>query len=117
VGGWAFDDAKVAKVEILVDSVLEGTANYGLPRPDVAGTYPHASANIGFSYSLDSTKFGDGPHIVNTRVTDNSGNVAVLSDLIITVSNSVGTSVWGPNTTWHGAPQPRRSRRASTWPK
>jgi len=117
VGGWTFDDAKVAKVEILVDSVLEGPANYGLPRPDVAGTYPHASANIGFSYSLDSTKFGDGPHIVNTRVTDNSGNVAVLSDLVITVSNSVGTSVWGPNTTWHGAPQPRRSRRASAWPK
>jgi len=87
--GWAFDNVVVTKIEVLVDGVADGVATYGSPRPDVAGTYPHAAANIGYSYSLDTTKYADGPHILNVRVTDSSGNVAVLPNVAITVSNAV----------------------------
>ena len=87
IDGWAFDDVKVAKVEILVDGVADGIASYGSPRPDVADTYPNAPTNIGYSYSLDTTKYGNGPHSLNVRVTDSNGNVAVFADIHVTVSN------------------------------
>jgi len=87
VSGWTFDDVSVAKVEILVDGVVDGTAGYGSSRPDVAGTYPHAPVNIGFSYSLDTAKYSNGTHTLNVRATDSSGNVAVFPDVGVTVGN------------------------------
>jgi len=87
VSGWTFDDVSVAKVEILVDGVVDGTASYGSSRPDVAGTFPHAPVNIGFSYSLDTTKYSNGAHTLNVRVTDSSGNIAVFPDVGVTVGN------------------------------
>jgi len=86
VNGWTFDDVKVSSVEILVDGVVDGMAVYGSPR-DVTGTYPHAPANIEYSYSLATTKYHNGTHILNTRVTDSSGNVAVFADVAVTISN------------------------------
>ena len=76
-----------AKVEILVDGVVDGTASYGSSRPDVAGSFPRAPVNIGFSYALDTSKYGNGAHILNVRVTDSSGNVAVFPDVGVTVGN------------------------------
>jgi Big-like domain-containing protein len=87
VEGWTFDDNNVAKVEILVDGTLDGSASYGSARPDVADAWPHAPANIGFSYSLDTAKLANGPHTINVRVTDYSGNVAVFQDDRVTVGN------------------------------
>ena len=87
VSGWSFDDVSVAKVEILVDGVVDGTASYGSSRPDVAGTYPGASVNIGFSYLLNTAKYGNGPHTLNVRATDSSGNVSVFPDVGVTVGN------------------------------
>lgn len=87
VDGWAFDDVNVARVEIMVDGTLNGPANYGSPRPDVADVFPHAPVNIGFSYSLDTTKLPSGPHILNVRVTDTAGNVAVFPDERVMVEN------------------------------
>jgi hypothetical protein len=59
----------------------------GSPRPGVADTYFHAPVNIGFSYSLDTTKYANGSHILNMRVTDTSGNVGVFADVVVVVSN------------------------------
>jgi len=87
VSGWSFDDASVAKVEILVDGVVDGTASYGSSRPDVAGTYPGAPVNIGFSYLLNTAKYGNGTHTLNVRATDSSGNVSVFPDVGVTVGN------------------------------
>src|SRR5450631_326380 len=36
--GWAYDHSVVSSVEVTVDGVVGGTADYGQPRPDVA--YP-----------------------------------------------------------------------------
>lgn len=87
VSGWALDDASVATVEIQVDGTVDGTASYGSPRPDVSAVYPNAPVNIGFSYSLDTTKYSNGPHVLNVRAKDSSGNVAVFPDVNVTVSN------------------------------
>jgi len=84
VSGWAFDDVNVAKVEILIDGVAAGTADYGSPRPDVQAAYPSSPVNVGFSYSLDTTRFTNGPHTLNVRATDTSGNVAMsVSDPVV----------------------------------
>jgi Bacterial Ig domain len=87
VSGWAFDDEEVAKVEILVDGTIDGTASYGSPRPDVQAVYPSSPVNVGFSYSLDTTKYSNGRHTLNVKVTDSSANVAVFSDVVVAVSN------------------------------
>jgi hypothetical protein len=87
VRGWTFDDVNVARVEILVDGVVAGTASYGSARPDVAGTFPHAPVNIGYSYNLDTTRYVNGPHVVTVRVTDGAGNVAMFPDVRVTVGN------------------------------
>jgi hypothetical protein len=77
----------VAKVEILVDGTVDGTASYGSPRPDVATGYPGVPVNIGFSYALSTTKYSNGSHTLNVRATDSSGNVAVFPNINVTVSN------------------------------
>jgi hypothetical protein len=87
VSGWAFDDVSVAKVEVLVDGASDGTATYGSPRPDIPALYPGAPANTGYSYSLDTTKYGSGPHIMNVRVTDVSGNAAMFANVPLIFAN------------------------------
>jgi hypothetical protein len=87
VGGWAFANANLVGVEILVDKMVDGAASYGSARPGVADTFFHAPVNIGFSYSLDTTRYANGPHTLNVRVTDATGNVSVFSDVAVTISN------------------------------
>lgn len=87
VQGCTFDDGNVAKVEILIDGKADGVATYGSSRPDVAAAYPNAPANVGYSYSLDTTKYSNRGHVLNVRVTDGAGNVAVLPDVSVTVTN------------------------------
>jgi hypothetical protein len=55
---------------------------------DVAQAHPtFAPVNVGFTHALTTTKFSSGQHILNVRVTDSSGNVALSPDVAITVSN------------------------------
>jgi hypothetical protein len=110
VGGWSLDDVQVAKAEVLVDGVADGTATYGSPRPDVAAAYPHAPVNLGFSYSLDTTKYNDGFHTLNVRVTDSSGNAAVFADVLVSIVNSGASASFSklPGKP-RRAPPPRRS--------
>ncbi len=87
VSGWVFDDVDVARVEVLVDGSPAGTASYGFRRPDVATVYPHAPERIGFSYALDTRRYGDGLHKLLIRATDKAGNVTVLPGVSIVVHN------------------------------
>jgi len=70
-----------------VDGNLVGTATYGGSRPDVANDWPNAPAAIGYNFSLDTTRFSNGPHTIQVRATDTSGNVAVFPDVPVTVQN------------------------------
>lgn len=87
ISGWVFDDVDVARVEVSVDGSPAGNASYGLRRPDVATVYPHAPERIGFSYSLDTRRYEDGPHKLLIRAFDKAGNVTVLPEVAIVVHN------------------------------
>ena len=87
VAGWAFDNVAVSKVEVFVDNALAGAANYGLARPDVSGDYPNAPVNVGFEYTLDTTRFVNGAHTLGVKVADTSGNVAVFPPVTLNVNN------------------------------
>ena len=87
VSGWTFDDVSVSKVEVLVDGTADGVASYGSPRPDIPAAYPQAPTNVGYSYSLDTSKYANGIHTLNVRVTDGSGNVAILPQVVVLVNN------------------------------
>jgi hypothetical protein len=89
VSGWSFTEmATVSKVEILVDGISNGIANYGQPRPDVQLVYPDSPINVGFTYSLNTSAYPDGIHRVYVKLTDSSGNVAVAPSVQVTFSNA-----------------------------
>jgi len=77
----------VESVEVLVDGTVAGTATYGSPRPDVATAYPNAPTNVGFQYQLETPQFVNGPHILEVRVTDSAGNVALFPRVPIAINN------------------------------
>jgi hypothetical protein len=87
VAGWALDDSAVSRVDVYVDGVVAGTATYGGSRPDVANDFPHAPAAIGFNFSLDTTFYPNGPHTIEVRASDTSGNVAVIPRVPVTIQN------------------------------
>jgi len=88
VAGWVLDDVGVSRVEVLIDGTVVGAASYGLRRPDVATVYPHAPEQIGFSYSLDTRPYANGPHRLQVRATDKAGNVTVLPEVSIVVQST-----------------------------
>jgi len=87
VTGWAFDNTAVSKVDVYVDGLLAGNATYCGSRPDVANDWPHAPADIGFSFSLDTTKYANGLHVLEIRATDVNSNVAIFPDVPVTIQN------------------------------
>jgi hypothetical protein len=84
------DDSAVTSVSVTIDGVPYGSANYGLPRPDVCATYPDAGCpNVGWSFGVDTTKLTDGTHTFG--VTENNANGSYYStSQSFTVSNYSG---------------------------
>jgi len=75
VFGWATDLQGVRSVELDVDGQVVGNANYGLFRPDVPVNDPRVlSANVGFSYILDTTQLSNTAHDFVIYVIDSQGN-------------------------------------------
>jgi len=76
VTGWALDPDRIIDdidpgedgVEIWIDGVWIGNAEYGLPSQEVWDNYPWVAGiapnvrNCGFEYDLDTTQFSDGEH-------------------------------------------------------
>jgi hypothetical protein len=87
VYGWAFDDTRVTKIEVMLDGAVDGTAAYGLTRADVRTAFTNAPVDIGFTYALNSAKYANGPHRLQVRATDASGNSAVLPTVRVTIVN------------------------------
>jgi hypothetical protein len=87
VAGWVLDDVAVAAVDVWIDGTPVGIASYGLSRPDVATVFPRAPQQIGFSLSLDTTRYADGQHLLQIRATDRAGHVAMLPGRSIVVLN------------------------------
>jgi hypothetical protein len=73
--GWAYDNAAVSEVQILVDGVAAGRATLGQFNSEVRKSWPGASSTSGFVYRLDTTRFPDGTHTLSARLTDAAGNL------------------------------------------
>src|SRR5882724_1551796 len=87
VTGWAFDNVAISGVDVYVDGLLAGAATYGGSRPDVAHDFPNAPAAIGYSFSLDTRQYSNGPHTIEVKALDSSGNLAVLPHVAVTIQN------------------------------
>ena len=71
--GWFLDGNGVAKIEVLVDGIVKGTAEIGLSRPDVLSVFPdYQNGSSGFRYVLDTTKLTNGTHKIVIRETSKS---------------------------------------------
>jgi hypothetical protein len=76
VSGWAADFAAgpVSGVEIAIDQ-KPYTAAYGLDRPDVAATLKNpAYAKSGFQFTMPSSQFSKGAHVITVRVINKDRN-------------------------------------------
>jgi hypothetical protein len=92
VFGWASDFQGVDHVDIDVDGQVVGRANYGLSRPDVRAVDPRVfSANVGFSFLLDTTRLADSAHDLVVYVTDRQGNRTEIGRRKFVVDNNVAT--------------------------
>jgi hypothetical protein len=89
VYGWAFNyDAGPLTVDIFIDSVKRGVAQYGLSRPDVHKVWPHEPVDVGFgNFYFDTTKLSNGQHTLTIHATDNKGRTAVANPVPFSVSN------------------------------
>jgi N-acetylmuramoyl-L-alanine amidase len=87
--GWALDDDGVNAVDILVDGVVVGRANYHRNRPEVAKRYPGYPDSIaaGYAYTLDTTHFLNGNHKISVRVQSKTGEVANLPGKVVQFLN------------------------------
>lgn len=92
--GWAIsDNAAISSVQISVDGIPSGTANYGLARPDVCQVYSGRAGcpNVGWSYSFNTTLLTNGPHTISVTAITSSGTKGTVSTPFI-VSNAVSGS-------------------------
>ena len=90
VQGWALAETGVFAVDIVVDGVIVGRANYGRSRPTVTKLHPGLpdSAAPGFGYQLDTTHFLNGMHSVTARVMSRTGQVVYLSSRLFQFANT-----------------------------
>jgi hypothetical protein len=87
VGGWVVGTSPVTDVQVVVDGAAVGIATYGISRPGVVEAMPGQTANAGFEYALDTTKFSNGAHTVTIKATDTNGNIAIFPTCHVSVSN------------------------------
>lgn len=79
--GWALDDNGIQAVDILVDGVVVGRANYGRARAGVTARFPSFpdSALPGWGFELDTSRFLNGHHTVTVRIRSKAGEVVNLA--------------------------------------
>lgn len=80
ISGWAVSQASpVTEVDILIDGVPMGGAQYGLARQDVCAAYPSSTGcpNVGWYYVLDTRTLADGPHTIEAVEETASGSAAM----------------------------------------
>ncbi len=101
--GWALaDNGWVRTVAISVDSVPYGNATYGASRADICALYPAPNcSNVGWSFSMDTTKLAAGQHSMSATITTDSGQTYTSSSPFTvanwTSSNPMRTSIDVPN--------------------
>jgi Tol biopolymer transport system component len=81
-------------IQVLVDGVNVGTADYNHARSDIQAAFPgynNTDGAVGFRY-LDTTALTNGLHTISWAVTDNQGAVEGIGSRFFTVSNGVAVT-------------------------
>lgn len=88
VSGWCINEWGVSKIEVLVNDSVVGEAVYGDRRNGIDEVIPNISdINVGFHYSLDTTKFVSGEYIIKIRVLSPDNTEFMLNESKVTISN------------------------------
>jgi uncharacterized protein (TIGR03437 family) len=90
VAGWAVGNSSpIQTVTISVDGVLNGTATYGGLRPDVCEMFTARPdcPNVGWNYTLDTTRLTNGSHSLEATGTTATGQRATVANTF-TVANA-----------------------------
>ena len=92
----------LADIEVMVDDMVVGQANYPLPRPDVANAHPDVADafNSGFQLALDSSKWPDGEHTISVRVWNTEGLSTVVGSIDVWFDNGYATLAPFGNIDW-----------------
>ncbi len=71
---------KITEGIVIVDNVQYGLVKLGIPRPDVCLSLPNADAcpNIGFSFTFDTTKLQNGPHVLGIEGVNARGDYVIF---------------------------------------
>ncbi len=107
VDGWvAASAAVISTVQVSVDGVVMGTANYGSSRPDVCQAHPdfascaNGNTSVGYSYALDTTGLADGAHTLQITATAANGerltNAVPFTSSNYSGSNPIAISIDNP---------------------
>jgi hypothetical protein len=89
--GWALEDqSTVASVEVFIDGLFMGQAQYGFPRPDVGDFYPQVgnSDNSGWLFTMDTRKLDNTIHRLTVQVRDSGGRTAIIGSTDFYVLNN-----------------------------
>ncbi|TFJ44988.1 hypothetical protein CKN73_00655 [Carnobacterium divergens] len=72
VRGWFLAEEGIDQVDVYVDNVYQGKANYGQLRTDVSNAYPqYKNANSGYNLSVSTKGLSAGKHTVKVIATSN----------------------------------------------
>ena len=81
VSGYVYSPGQtIASAFVIVDGRSLALVKLGVPRPDVCASLPQANAcpNIGFTYTLDTTKLLNGPHVLGIEGINARGDYAIF---------------------------------------
>lgn len=98
-GGWAINaQSPISAVEISVDGAPLPPSAYGGNRPDVCAVFQNALGcpNVGWTASVDTTKFADGAHIlaVTARPVSGASTTVTVSFAVMNNTPANPTKVW-----------------------
>jgi hypothetical protein len=100
--GWAVDiNSTVHQVKMAIDGIAAGTAVYGASRPDVCAVYPDEPAcpNVGWTFSVDTTRLANGIHTVTATAIGAQQNTLSAQFTVAnwTTGNPMKLSIDTPN--------------------
>lgn len=77
ISGWALANTGINKVEVLIDDVLMGNAQYGYPRKDVADNYKDyfEADNCGYNFKIKASSLSAGKHSLKVRSIGNNNEL------------------------------------------
>lgn len=92
----------LADIEVMMDGMVIGQANYPLPRPDVANAHPDVAGAFqsGFQMNLDTSKYTNGAHTISVRAWDTEGLSTVLGSRDVWFNNGYATLAPFGNIDW-----------------